>query len=164
VLHLHDTFGRPDGEPFSLTSGASGWPAEFFDCWFVPPPSAPASFISPDARAFFELTRKYRLSFQSPDNPEPITGVCIVKFWQQHKVNGRLSQRLKTPFNLPLGPVRWRMHPGILFVRSGPLQRCARTQRVVVEPMLIWGSGILFLVLAFLMMDSARMCVNSFSL
>jgi len=73
-----------------------------------------------------------------------------------HKVNGRLSQRLKHIY-LPLV-----LYVGVCILvfclfDQDPSTVCA-TQRVVVEPMFDLGQRNSVLVLAFLMMDSARMC------
>jgi hypothetical protein len=77
----NDAFGRPDGEPFSLTNGASEWPAEILRLAVC---AAAVGFSFKLHRrlreALFELTRKFRLSFsQSADRPHPTSILFLAK-------------------------------------------------------------------------------------
>lgn len=179
-----DNFVREDGEPFSLTSGASEWPAEILRLLVCAAAIGCSYGLYRQMReAFFELTRKFRLSFrspgtkggfvqclkrilrllllfltlQSPGKPEPATGVRILKLWDQHRERVGFWQRPKRII-LPL--IFYTILCALVFwlFQQDPFDEVRGDNARWWNRWLICGSGILFVALTFLTMDSALLC------
>jgi hypothetical protein len=167
-LAWRDTFQLPRGEPFSLTNGVSAWPGEIlrflvvvFAVWFA------FGLYYRMRETYFMMTRKFRLRMQTQSNvslsqlfrdlfavflyhevPTAPEGVPISTLWSAHSHNGRLWRRLLR-IVLPLA-LLWAVEKHFFApeIVRGPTLRFW-------DPFLVRASGLGFLVVALLTIDSA---------
>jgi hypothetical protein len=106
---------------------------------------------------FFHLTRKFRLTYDSPELADSRSGVCALNLWHEYWKDGRFPQRLKriaVPFALywVLAVLALKLSVHTVFnPLRGPLSE-------LWNPWLLLAAGSGFLLLAFLTIDAAALC------
>jgi hypothetical protein len=169
-LAWQDTVQLPKGEPFSLTNGVSAWPGEIlrflvvvFAVWFA------FALFYRMRETYFKMSRKFRLGFkkevdlswrqvvrdvvalflyhEAPRDYE----VSISTLWKTHYGNGLLWRRLlriAAPLALLCLVEKFLFVPEIV---RGPTL-------AFWDPLLVRASGLGFLAVALLTIDSAMIC------
>jgi hypothetical protein len=166
ICSLRDTFYSRGGEPFSLVSGASAWPAEWLR---LAAAIVAVCFVAESYAALrtgvLDITRRYRLAFTEkrcpcewtlPTAPVPLAAISANRAWTRYQQMGRWSNRvcrimpmlgayvllgfcLMTFSPWPHAPVRGLMAAGW-------------------DKGLIALSSLAFVFLNFWTMDAARLC------
>ncbi|MDB6019249.1 MAG: hypothetical protein JWR19_3738 [Pedosphaera sp.] len=172
----HDTFNRPDGEPFSLKNGVSAWPAQVLR-FFVFASAVCFSFglYYRMREAFFALTRKFRLSlprlpaktplaraeifsqlfffFLHAKTPQSSDHICASKLWSVYRENGHFSRRMLR-IALPL-----LLYIGLFVVLfDQPFDAVRGPTALRWNRALVSCAGIGFLVLALFTVDAVLLC------
>ena len=174
-----DTLKHPTGEPFSLTNGASDWPAEILRlliCFAVI--SCIFSLYWRLREAFFELTREFRLSppKKEEDNahnlglwreatfllrrlepPESADGACAKAIWQEYREHGRGSRRLLRVL-FPIAAYVGLCALTFWLFEADPFDDVRGDMAWWVNRGLVVLSGVLFVVQAFLTIDASLLC------
>lgn len=178
-----DTFVRSDGEPFSLTSGTSAWPGEIIrlavfalGVWLC--------FELPHRmrESFFELTRKYRLSFaseilQGPRNwfhfccknirdsfktvreeATSAAGADAVVLWSKYYVGGAIPSRLVRIIIPTCVYFACLVALFGLFGHTENLRPLRGQAAIRWDKGLLLGAALTFILLSFLTFDAARLC------
>jgi hypothetical protein len=84
-----DTFIRSDGEPFSLTSGTSAWPAEIVRLVVVALAVCCSVGLSLKLHAaYLSLTRQFRFSPPRKNDGEGTDTVCAQQIWHDYYKHG----------------------------------------------------------------------------
>jgi hypothetical protein len=177
-----DTLKGPTGEPFSLTKGASGWPAEILRLLIC---FTAIFYVLRSYRqlreAFFRLTRQFRLALSKQPEPKSLRelpgecwreatfflrrlkppadaeGVRAETIWQKYREHGRGSRRLMriaipAAFYLALCKLTFWVF------ETDPYDDVRGEFAYFVNHVLVVASGVLFVVLAFLVVDAALLC------
>jgi hypothetical protein len=152
-----DTFWRPDGEPFSLTSGISAWPAQVLRLLVLALAVRFCFWLRHKVReAFLTLTRKFRLSAPNPTAVALTDGVCADSIWQEYR-----NESLK-PRGLRIGllTVGYLVLLAAISQAFGEsiLQPVRGNVILVLNLVLLVFSILGFLALAFLTVDTATLC------
>ncbi len=163
---LRDTYGHAGGEPFSLVSGVSAWPA----VWLRTLSTALAGIFIVRSYAglketTLQITRSYRLPsgrediryrITLPTTPIPLTSVNAGDLWRKYRAMGDWKHRL------------WRVVPmvvvygvlGLALMQMAPLPLPPVRGAVVDrwETLSLIAAVISFLVLTFGTLDATRLC------
>jgi hypothetical protein len=153
-----DTFARADGEPFSLTSGTSAWPAEVVRLLVLVLAVCFGFELSLKMReAFLKLSRSFRLA-PPPANAAGLTDrMCAQSIWYVYREGSRFRRRWRCIGGVVL------LYFLLLFAISAAFaQSILRPLRgdmiAIFDVILLAGSILGFLLLAFLTVDAARLC------
>jgi hypothetical protein len=153
-----NTFKRPDGEPFSLTSGTSAWPAEVVRLLVIVLAIGFGFGLAHNLReVFLTLTRRFRFSPAPTQDAGSTERVCAQSIWHQYGERSRFKQRLREtakvllPYGLLLVALNGAFGNSVLNPGRGEVVRCA-------EAVLLAGSLVAFILLALLTVDAAYLC------
>jgi hypothetical protein len=163
---LRDTYGRAGGEPFSLISGTSAWPAVWLR--FLSLVLAGIFIMRAYAglkEGVLEVTRRYRLpleredvkcSMTLPTTPIPLSHVNAGELWRSYLTMGHWKHRL------------WRIAPLVLVylllgfalmaMAPDPLRPVRGTAVAFWERLSLVLAVLSFLILAFGTLDATRLC------
>lgn len=163
---LADTFGHPGGEPLSLVSGTSAWPAAWLRLLAI---ALAGIFI---ARSYagsratvLELTRRYRLPWSGkrvrcvptlPTTPIPHAFVAAGAEWVHYHQMGRARNRLIRI--LPIMAAYMVFAFGVMLFEPFPLKPLRGSLAAGWEIWLLLGAALSFLLLTFGTMDAIRLC------
>jgi hypothetical protein len=157
VTIWNDTFARPEGQPFSLSSGTSAWPAEVLRLLVFASAVCLSFELSFQMReAFLQLTREFRLSFPNADGG-PADRVCAGSIWKEYGEGGTIRRRLK---RIGLVMVAYFVLLMAISKASGESLMMPLRGKVLLQlnsPVLI-AAFVGFLLLAFLTVDAACLC------
>lgn len=163
---LRDTFASTQGEPFSLLSGASAWPAEWIRLAAV---LLCAGFVADSYCALrqgvLDVTRRYRLFFTRkkepihltmPTTPIPHAYVSANHAWTRYQQMGRWWNRVGRVIPMLAAYVAF---AGCIMALSPWAPRPLRGDVVAGwDTVMLVASVMAFLFLTFWTMDAARLC------
>jgi hypothetical protein len=153
-----DTYERANGEPFSLTSGTSAWPAQIVRLVVVVLAVCFGVGLSNKLReSFFALTRAFRFAPPSSDRGAATDSGRAEIIWYQYREGSHFRCRL-----LRISGALGLYFLGLMAIFSAQGEPAFHPIRgdviTILNRFLILGSVLGFLLLAFLTIDASRLC------
>jgi hypothetical protein len=153
-----DTFERPDGELFSLTSGVSAWPAEILRLLvFACATGLSFGLYLRMRETFLSLTRRYRLTFQEGGSLPSGNQVSARSLWHHYWKQGVHWRRLKR-IALVLPAYFLLLVATTKMLDQSPFNMVRGPAASWWNSFVLLGAALAFIVLAFLTIDAARLC------
>jgi hypothetical protein len=152
-----DTYDRSDGQPFSLISGVSAWPAEVLRLLvFILAVCFSFGLSFKMREAFLVLTRSFRLPF-SLEKTAPTSEVCAGAIWEDYRKRSLFRRRLER-IGLVMAAF-FLLLIAIFFAADESIRMPLRGQEISsINTPVILAAFFGFFFLAFLTMDAACLC------
>jgi hypothetical protein len=153
-----DTFKGPEGEPFSLVSGTSAWPAEALRLLVFALAICFSFGLSHKLReAFLSLTRSFHFSLPPTNEEDSTDRVCAQSIWYTYRQDSRFRKRLgRVCLIIPLYILL--LFAIGLAIGESIASPVRGSVTLFVNSFVVWLSLLGFLLLAFFTVDAARLC------